>query len=69
MKILIFIAIITAYLLALALITIQSRPTTYGVSYEFMGEKGYSVVVGDPVEIIDTLTEDNMKVLNITPIR
>jgi len=56
-------------LLAFTVVYLETFPTTYGVSYEFEGEKGYSIVQGNPVEIIDDLKERQFKNFEISPIR
>jgi len=55
--------------LAFTVVYLETFPTTYGVSYEFEGEQGYSVIQGNPVEIIDSLQDNQFKNFEISPIR
>jgi hypothetical protein len=59
---------ILCFVIAFSLIYQMTAPTTYGVNYEFHGEKGYAEVQGNVVEIIDSLRERQM-IHDITPIR
>lgn len=57
------------FFLALVIIFMETRPNTYGVYYEFLGQKGYSTVQGSPTEIIDELNSRKIYVHDIIPIR
>ena len=61
--------LIIALFLAFTVVFLETSPTAYGVSYEWHGERGYSVVQDDPTAIIDELQSRQFKIINISPIR
>jgi len=56
------------FFISLILIYNMTLPKTYGVYYEFSGNKGYAEVSGNPAEIIDELKSRQM-IHSIIPIR
>ena len=60
---------IIALFLAFTVVFLETSSTAYGVSYEWHGERGYSVVQGNPIAIIDELQSRQIRIINISPIR